>query len=113
MGRSLKQGDIYYANLNPRKGHEQSGYRPVLIVQNNILNKNLNTVIVAPITKNLSSKGYLTTYFLEKKVSGLPLDSVILLFQLRAIDMLRCTKKAGNIPPQILQHIKKQLLLAF
>lgn len=47
------QGDIYFTDLNPIKGHEQAGFRPVLIMQNNILNKNLNTVIIAPITSNI------------------------------------------------------------
>ena len=47
----IKQAGIYLANLDPVKVHEQSGCRPILILQNDILNKNLNTVIVAPLTK--------------------------------------------------------------
>ncbi len=40
------QGDIFLANLNPARGHEQAGFRPVLVIQNNILNQHLSTVII-------------------------------------------------------------------
>ncbi|MFA6917848.1 MAG: type II toxin-antitoxin system PemK/MazF family toxin, partial [Candidatus Gracilibacteria bacterium] len=89
----IEQGDIYMANLNPTKGHEQAGMRPVLVMQNDILNKNLSTVIIAPITSNLSSKGLLTTWFLSGKTSGLNIDSVVLLFQIRTVDKLRLEKQ--------------------
>ena len=65
--QTVRQGDIFTADLNPVKGHEQAGFRPVLVLQNNILNANLHTVIIAPVTKNLRARGYLTTYFLDKK----------------------------------------------
>ncbi len=83
---NIKQGDIFLANLNPIKGHEQTGTRPIIILQNNILNKNLNTIIIIPITSNLAAKGKMTTYFLEKNVTNLNKDSVALLFQIRTID---------------------------
>lgn len=109
----ILQGEIYWADLNPIKGHEQGGFRPVFILQNNILNRHLNTVVIAPITTNLQAKRYFTTYFLEQKQSNLPQDSVILLFQLRTIDKKRLKKRISKVSPQIFQNIKRQMYLIF
>ena len=44
-----RRGDIYLANLNPFKGSEQGGKRPVVVLQNNIGNRHSSTLIIAPI----------------------------------------------------------------
>lgn len=113
MRLSVKQGDIFMADLNPVKGHEQAGYRPVLILQNNILNSNLNTVIIAPITKNIAAKGLLTTYFLDKKKVNMKFDSIALLFQVRTIDKVRLKKKVSSLNLAAMKEVKQQLLLSF
>lgn len=46
----VKQGDIIKVNFNPQAGHEQSGYRPALVVSNEVINQNTNMVIVCPIS---------------------------------------------------------------
>lgn len=109
----INQGDIFLANLDPAKGHEQAGFRPVLIMQNDILNRNLNTAIIAPITSNLKAKGKLTTYFLSQKSSGLDRDSVVLLFQIRTIDNARLERKVGRVDPNEVVEIKRQLRYIF
>jgi mRNA interferase MazF len=109
----IKQGEIYLANLNPVQGHEQAGCRPVLIMQNDILNKNLNTVLIAPLTSNLKAKGKLTTFFLDQKQSGLSQDSVVLLFQLRTIDMSRLQQKLSKLLPEDFLAMKEQLRFVF
>jgi mRNA interferase MazF len=48
--RTPQQGDIIKVNLNPRKGHEQQGFRPVIVLSNNIVSQYTNVVIVAPIS---------------------------------------------------------------
>jgi mRNA interferase MazF len=109
----ISQRTIYFANLNPTKGHEQSGLRPVIVLQNDILNKNLNTVVIAPLTSNLHAKGLLTTYFLDKNYYNLAFDSLILLTQIRTIDKSRLTRKITQIDPDTFREIKKQLTLIF
>lgn len=52
--RNVRRGDIYHADLDPVFGSEQGGYRPVLVIQNNIGNKYSPTVIVAAITSVLT-----------------------------------------------------------
>lgn len=111
--KSIKKGEIYLADLNPVKGHEQAGYRPVLVLQNNILNKNLKTVVIAPVTTNLKAKGFLTTYFLEKKISNLKFDSIALLFQIRTIDKSRLKRKISLLPPDEMKNIIQQTFLVF
>ena len=60
----ISRGDLFYANLDGTVGSEQSGTRPVIIVQNNIGNKYSPTVIVIPLTKNVSMKLNQPTHYL-------------------------------------------------
>ena len=46
----VKQGDIIKLNFNPQSGHEQSGYRPALVVSNDTFNAKTNLAICCPIT---------------------------------------------------------------
>lgn len=73
----IRRGTLYYGDLDPVKGSEQGGYRPVLILQNNIGNEYSPTVIVAPITSRIKSK--LPTHVKLKDMKGLEKDSVVLL----------------------------------
>jgi len=50
VGDIPQQGDIIKLDLNPRKGHEQKGVRPVIVLSNNIVSQYTNVVIVAPIS---------------------------------------------------------------
>ena len=65
-----KQGDVVLLDFNPIKGHEQSVFRPAVVISNNVFNKNTKMVIVCPITSN--EKEFPTHYRLEdtKKVQG-------------------------------------------
>lgn len=58
-----KQGDIVYLDFNPTKGHEQNGFRPAIVISNNVFNINTKMVIVCPITSN--TKEFPTHYKLE------------------------------------------------
>lgn len=64
------QGDIVFINFNPTKGHEQSGFRPAIVISNNAFNLNTKMIIVCPITSN--EKEFPTHYLLEdtKKIHG-------------------------------------------
>jgi len=64
------QKDIVLLDLTPTKGHEQLGFRPAIIISNNVFNKNTKMVIVCPITSN--EKEFPTHYLLSscKKIQG-------------------------------------------
>ena len=70
MEKTIKRGDIYYADLNPVIGSEQGGKRPVLIISNDIGNKHSPTVIVAAITGKTQTKAKLPTHTEVKNVEG-------------------------------------------
>ncbi len=104
----ITQRDIYSVNLNPVKGHEQAGIRPVVILQNNLFNKHLSTVVIIPLTTNMEAKGKTSTSYIEKEKSGLKEDSIALLFQIKTIDKKRHIKKLGKIDRDGIQKMKQQ-----
>ena len=83
----VKQWEIYFLNLNPVIGSEQSGIRPAIVVSANGVN-HLNQVTVLPITsiKNPNTFIYPNEVFLDKKLSKLSKDSIVLAHQVRSID---------------------------
>ena len=91
----IKKGDIFLANLEPTKGSEQGGIRPVLIIQNDISNKHSPVTIIAAITSKIFRKEYSTNLVISKNESGLDKDSTIMLNQIRTIDNSRLIKKIG------------------
>ena len=76
-----KQADVVFLDFNPTKGHEQSGFRPAVVISNNVFNENTKMVIVCPITSN--NKEFPTHYNLEdtKKING-----TVLCEHIRSID---------------------------
>ena len=76
-----KQKDIVFIDLNPTVGHEQKGYRPAVVISNNIFNKNTKMIVVCPITSN--EKKFPTHYLLmdSNKVHGF-----VLCEHIRSID---------------------------
>lgn len=51
----MKKGETWYAGLNPVKGSEQAGCRPVVIISGNLLNKYLNVVITVPLNTKIKN----------------------------------------------------------
>ncbi len=51
----MKQGEIWYADLNPTKGSEQQGARPVVVISGDVLNTHLPIVIVCPLTTKIKN----------------------------------------------------------
>jgi mRNA interferase MazF len=91
------RGEIVVANLEPVKGSEQGGIRPVLIIQSDVLNKHSPTTIIAPITSKIYTKEYPTNVIIKKEDSALNKDSTILLNQVRTVDKRRIIKKLGSL----------------
>lgn len=91
----IKRGEIFLANLEPAKGSEQGGVRPVLIIQNDISNKHSPVTIISAITSKIFEKEYATNVFISKEDSSLDKDSTIMLNQIRTIDSSRLIKKIG------------------
>lgn len=108
----IKRGDIYYADLSPVIGSEQSGIRPVLIIQNDIGNKFSPTIIAIAITSKQKTK--LPTHIeLEGTKYGLDKDSVILAEQIRTLDKRRLKSKVGTLDKIIMEKVKRALEISF
>lgn len=98
------QKDIYWADLNPVKGKEQKGKRPVVIISGNTMNKNLGVFIICPISSKI--KNYAGCVNLEKnKTNNLSENSEIITFQIRTISKERMIKKIGEITDEQLKEI--------
>ncbi|MEO5600120.1 MAG: type II toxin-antitoxin system PemK/MazF family toxin [Cyclobacteriaceae bacterium] len=92
----MRQGEIWNANLNPSKGSEQAGFRPVVIISGNLLNEFLNVVIVIPLTTKIKKyKG--NPVLSPNKMNGLKKDSEMLVFHIRSISKDRLVEKRGAI----------------
>ena len=104
----MKQRDICLADLNPVRGSEQSGVRPVVVISGNAMNENLKLCIVCPIT--LSVKKYAGCLVLKKNdLNNLDHDSEVITFQVRTIAEARLIKKIGEISETQLKEIVKGL----
>ncbi|MFH1711191.1 MAG: type II toxin-antitoxin system PemK/MazF family toxin [Nanoarchaeota archaeon] len=93
----IKRGDIVLAGLEPVKGSEQGGVRPVLIIQNDEGNKYSPTTIIAPITSKEFTKEFPTNVEMSKQESKLNSNSTVLLNQIRTIDKSRIIKKISSL----------------
>ena len=105
---TIKRGEIYFVNLNPVKGREQSGKRPVLILSIDTVNKLplVVTVIVGTKGENIS-KDYSTNVRVSSSESGLPLETVFLCFQIRSLDRDRFpSKSAGKLSDKKMNEVE-------
>ena len=83
----IQRGEIYFVDLNPTKGREQAGRRPVLVLSIDAINKLplVVTVVVGTKRENVR-KDFLTNVRVSVEESGLPMETVFLCFQIRSID---------------------------
>lgn len=103
-----KRGDIYLANLNPFKGSEQGGTRPVLVLQNNDGNFYCPTLIVAPVTTRLKKLKQPTHCYFET-VRGLNEPSMVSLEQIKTIDKCRIEKYLGKVTPEQMKSVEEAI----
>jgi mRNA interferase MazF len=109
---NVKRGDIFFADLSPVVGSEQGGFRPVLVIQNDIGNRFSPTVIVAAITAQIQKAKLPTHVEVMGGKGGLERDSVILLEQLRTIDKQRLTDKITHLDDAMMQKVNVGLQIS-
>ena len=112
MIRRVYRGQMYYADLNPVRGSEQGGIRPVLIIQNNKGNYYSQTVIVAAVSGKVSSKAKLPTHYVVYAYAGLEEESIILLEQIRTIDKQRLGNYIGQLNKHDMEQINRCLAIS-
>ena len=106
------RGDMYYADLGRGIGSEQKGYRPVLIIQNNVGNKHSPTVIIAAITSRVGVKAKLPTHYFVNTEGGLEAPSIVLLEQMRTIDKKRLDSYIGHLSDTHIVNINNAICIS-
>ncbi|NLI93449.1 MAG: type II toxin-antitoxin system PemK/MazF family toxin [Peptococcaceae bacterium] len=92
------QWGIFWADLEPTKGSEQAGTRPVLVISSEIMNETLPIVTILSLTSlKKGRKIYPVEVLLSSAVTGLPQDSIAMAHQIRAIAKERLKDKCGSI----------------
>ena len=105
----IYRGDLFFANLNPVKGSEQGGKRPVVILQNDVGNKFSPTVIAAAITSRRFKTELPTHIQVNAHGCGLAKDSIVLLEQVRTLDKKRLKEKMGNLDERDMNRVDHAL----
>ena len=102
MARILR-GEIRWADLNPARGREQAGLRPVLILSHDVFNERSGTVIGAAITSQPQRAGFPLTH--EITSISLPKRSWVKMSQIRTLSTERIGKRIGRITPEELDQV--------
>jgi len=102
MARILR-GEIRWADLNPTKGREQSGQRPVLIISQDVFNQNSGTVIAIALTSQPQRAGFpLTLELIEAKLEK---PSWVKISQIRTLSVERLGNRLGMISPTEMDQV--------
>lgn len=102
MARVLR-GDVRWADLNPVRGHEQAGYRPVLVLSHDVFNVRSGTVIAAAITSQEPRAGFPLT--LELRAAGLTKRSWVKISQVRTLSTDRLGKRLARASDEDLAKV--------
>src|SRR5437879_6283163 len=105
---AIERGQIYFVNLDPAKGREQAGTRPVLVLSTDKINRLplVVTVVIGTKATNVV-KTYASNVLVPPEESGLPLETVFLRFQVRSLDSSRFSAQpAGRLSDAYLEHVE-------
>ncbi|MBW2699885.1 MAG: type II toxin-antitoxin system PemK/MazF family toxin [Deltaproteobacteria bacterium] len=102
MARILR-GEVRWGDLNPVRGHEQAGLRPVLILSQDVFNERSGTVIALALTSRKPRAGFPLT--LELKMRGLPKRSWVKISQIRTLSVERIGKRLGRATPEDIAQV--------
>jgi mRNA interferase MazF len=108
----MRKGDILLANLGQGEGNEQSGIRPVIVVQNEIANNNSNTITIVPLTDTEHKKTKLPTHLNIKPTSKNRLikNSTALCESIATISKTRILKDTyGRLNEDTIKKINKRI----
>ena len=106
MARILR-GEIRWADLNPVRGRQQAGQRPVLIVSQDVFNERSGTVIAVALTNQPQRAGFPLT--LELHAKGLPKKSWVKISQIRTLAVERIGKVIGRASPEEVAQVVEGL----
>ena len=103
---TVSRGEIWLADLDPTRGSEQAGTRPVLIFQNDSINRFTSTFLTIPLTTNLRRASLPTCVLVREGEGGLAKDSVAPCHQLRVLDKMRLVRRLGIVSDEVMTAIE-------
>jgi mRNA interferase MazF len=106
MARVLR-GDVRWADLNPVRGKEQAGRRPVLILSHDVFNARSGTVIAVAITSQPQRAGFPLT--LELRAKGIRQPSWVKISQIRTLSRERIGRRLASASPEQLSLVLEGL----
>lgn len=112
MSKKVVRGDIFYANLKKVLGSEQQGYRPVLIIQNNVGNRYSSTTIIVPFTGKVDEKADVPTHCILENITGLEIPSMVLSEQIMTVDKSRLRRYVGRVEKEDMIRIDRSLKIS-
>jgi len=111
----MKRGDIYWADLAPRSGSEQTGRRPVVVVSHDGFNQtpDWRSIIIVPVSSSpLQAKRGPTVVGFPAGAAGLPRASVAVCHQVTTLDRAKLTQRIGVLPVDLLREVDAGLRAA-
>lgn len=102
MARILR-GDVHLADLDPVRGREQAGRRPVLVISHEVFNQRSGTVVALAVTSQEPHVGFPLTVRLDDR--SLPKPSWVKVGQIRTLSVERLGKRIGSASPEELEHV--------
>jgi mRNA interferase MazF len=102
MARILR-GNVHWADLDPVRGREQGGLRPVVVVSHDVFNARSGTVIAMAITSQQQSAGFPLT--MQIKSAKLPKKSWVKISQIRTLSTERIERRIGRLSPEELEQL--------
>lgn len=103
---TVQRGEVWLASLDPVRGSEQAGTRPVLIFQNDAINRFTTTVLAIPFTTDLRRARLPSCMQVPQGEGGPTSDSVALCHQLRVLDKARLFRRLGTVSQAILDAVE-------
>ena len=111
----MKRGDVYWADLAPRSGSEQTGRRPVILVSSDGFNQSpgWRSVIVVPVSTSVAqARRGPTVVEIPSGVAGLAKASVAMCHQVTILDRAKLSKQIGLLPPDLAKDLDDGLKAA-
>ena len=107
---TVKQFEVWIADLNPQIGTGPGKTRPVLVEQTNLLNKIPHpSAIVCPITTKVETEADILRVHLKKGMANVAEDCDVMVDQIRAIDNKRLLRKIGDLPVELIDMVKDNI----
>ncbi len=100
----IKRYEIYIADLNPTIGGEIKKTRPVVVISQDLMNHNLETIVICPLTSKLHP-----TWRSRIQIKCAGKESEIAVDQIRTISKQRLKKKTDKLKPEKILELKQTI----